>query len=82
VRSVTAPVASWLGLVQHVLDKVLTSKVAFRRLIVLLVMTVIALALLVGVFVWIAGPAAVWSTIGAGGLVRVVRSYIDLRQAR
>jgi hypothetical protein len=58
---------SWLGFVQHLLDKALSSKVAFRRLIVLLLMMVTAAGGLMCLVLLCGGTGTVWSAVGGIG---------------
>ncbi|MFG1645721.1 hypothetical protein ACGFMK_36040 [Amycolatopsis sp. NPDC049252] len=65
---------SWIVLLQDVLVRALTSKVAFRRLVALVLVTAAALALLLGVVLLCAGKDIGWWSVLASGSVPALRA--------
>lgn len=66
--------ASWIALLHDVLVRALTSKVAFRRLVTLVLVTAAALALLIGVVLLFVGKDIGWGSVLAFGGVPVLRA--------
>lgn len=73
---------SWIALLQDVLVRALTSKVVFRRLVTLILVTAAALALLLGVMLLCAGKDIGWGSVLAASCIPACARFAGSRTDR